>query len=84
MKDKVIRALESLSDVDAGAYDIFESIGVVTDDLRQVLESNDILQFRKEKIDLVRSLRFLIKEVKRLCYKDIKVQLVKKKRVTQG
>lgn len=59
--EKLTEAVKSLSDIDESYGDIFEHLGVIVDDVADMLKSSTSREFTKQKSDA----RLMLKQLKR-------------------
>lgn len=59
--EKLTEAIRSLSDIDESYDDIFEHLGVIVDDVADMLKSSTSREFTKQKSDA----RLMLKQLKR-------------------
>lgn len=69
---KLEKAIENLSDVCKESYnDFFEDIGILTDDVAEMLSSSNSKEFINQKSDARRVLKNMLKTLNNITYSEI-------------
>lgn len=68
--EKLLKAVENLSEVDDRYDDIFELLGIAVDDVADMLKQTNSRNFQKQKHDARDTLKILYRRVQNITFKN--------------